>query len=113
MSGIDDIAAERQRQIEKEGFSQNSDDKYRADSNDLVSAAVSYAQHYAGTRLVHDGSDEGGKRYQNASPPPTWPWSRAWWKPRDPRRDLVRAGALIAAEIDRLDRLAAQKKSGG
>jgi len=33
-----------------------------------------------------------------------WPWGKEWWKPSDRRRDLVKAGALIAAEIDRLDR---------
>lgn len=38
-----------------------------------------------------------------------WPWSREWWKPKNPRRDLVKAGALIVAEIERLDRLEAQK----
>jgi hypothetical protein len=31
-----------------------------------------------------------------------WPWSFEWWKPKDRIRNLVRAGALIAAEIDRL-----------
>jgi hypothetical protein len=40
-----------------------------------------------------------------------WPWDRKWWKPKDRRRDLVRAGALILAEIERLDRAAA-KTSG-
>ena len=45
-----------------------------------------------------------------------WPWEFAWWKPavktrserkaRESRiRELVKAGALIAAEIDRLQRL--------
>jgi len=28
----------------------------------------------------------------------------AWFKPTDPRRDLVKAGALCIAEIERLDR---------
>jgi hypothetical protein len=37
-----------------------------------------------------------------------WPWEDKWWKPKDRRRDLVRAGALIVAEIERLDRLAAK-----
>lgn len=32
-----------------------------------------------------------------------WPWATDWWKPSDdPITNLVRAGALIAAEIDRL-----------
>jgi len=34
-----------------------------------------------------------------------WPWGSEWWKPsKDPIRDLVKAGALIAAEIDRLQK---------
>jgi hypothetical protein len=34
-----------------------------------------------------------------------WPWDPSWWKPSpDPIRNLVKAGALIAAEIDRLQR---------
>ena len=39
------------------------------------------------------------------APPPSWPWVRRWWKPTDRRRDLVKAGALILAEIERLDRI--------
>jgi hypothetical protein len=40
-----------------------------------------------------------------------WPWDERWWKPsNDPIRDLVKAGALIAAEIDRLQRSEATKK---
>jgi len=30
-------------------------------------------------------------------------WAREWWKPKDRRRDLIRAAALIVAEIERLD----------
>lgn len=36
--------------------------------------------------------------------PPEWPWARCGWKPKDRRSNLVRAGALIAAELDRMDR---------
>lgn len=33
---------------------------------------------------------------------PFWPWGKQYWKPtpNDPRRQLVKAGALIAAAID-------------
>ncbi|MNC99215.1 hypothetical protein D3C83_174210 [compost metagenome] len=34
----------------------------------------------------------------------SWPWEGCWWKPTGRRRDLVKAGALILAEIERLDR---------
>jgi hypothetical protein len=37
---------------------------------------------------------------------PVWCYRPAWWKPKDPRRDLIRAAALIVAEIERLDRAA-------
>lgn len=36
--------------------------------------------------------------------------SRDWWKPKDRRRNLVKAGALIVAEIERLDRLASGRR---
>jgi hypothetical protein len=38
-----------------------------------------------------------------------WPWEWSFWKPRDPVRNLVIAGALIAAEIDRLQRKGGSK----
>jgi hypothetical protein len=36
-----------------------------------------------------------------------WPWLRKWWKPTPDNRikELTKAGALIAAEIDRLQNL--------
>jgi hypothetical protein len=37
--------------------------------------------------------------------PDGWPWAPELWKPANARRDLVKAGALILAEIERLDRL--------
>jgi hypothetical protein len=41
-----------------------------------------------------------------------WPWDASWWKPKDVIRNLVRAGALIAAEIDRLRRMPEAAKDG-
>jgi hypothetical protein len=35
-----------------------------------------------------------------------WPWDDEWFKLTDPRRDLIKAAALIIAEIERLDRAA-------
>ncbi len=37
--------------------------------------------------------------------PTFWPWFAQWWKPGDRRRELVKAGALILADIERLDRV--------
>ena len=40
---------------------------------------------------------------RQTSVPREWPWERTAWKPSEtPIHDLVKAGALIAAEIDRL-----------
>lgn len=49
--------------------------------------------------------------YVRLQPGYNWPrsWSRAWWKPKNPRRDLVRAAALLIAEIERLDRRAPEE----
>lgn len=92
-SALTDIAAERRRQIEAEGWTPERDDKYRPYV--LSGAAGCYAMH----TLAYPAGD----------PPPAWPFAASWWKPSaDPRRNLVKAGALIAAEIERLDR-AAQK----
>jgi hypothetical protein len=33
-----------------------------------------------------------------------WPFERSAWKPKSPRSDMVKAAALIVAEIERLDR---------
>jgi len=53
---------------------------------------------------AHFGRDSDGR--VRAPSIVTWPWEREAWKPsEDPIRNLVKAGALIAAEIDRLQRL--------
>lgn len=95
MNGIELIAAERQRQIEVEGWTPEHDDGHV--HGELAWAAASYALASSLNgfndwvrHLIHDR---------------LWPFSRAWWKPSEDRiRNLVKAGALIAAEIDRLQR---------
>lgn len=37
--------------------------------------------------------------------PRMWPWNIAYWKPRTPRENLIRAAACIISEIERLDRI--------
>ena len=36
-----------------------------------------------------------------------WPWDGNRWKPSTPRNDLIKAAALLIAEIERLDRIEA------
>ncbi|HDS1303556.1 TPA: hypothetical protein QEK28_000354 [Stenotrophomonas maltophilia] len=95
-AGVYAIACERERQLRVEGFSPACDEQYL--EGELARAATAYVQLaamdlQAGTRS-HIASRE---------PPFFWPWAPEYWKPVDARRDLVRAGALIAAQIDLID----------
>lgn len=99
--GVTLIAAERARQVAVEGWTAEHDAEHAGD--DLARAAACYAtppdRRKIGTRLV-DGYGDRGDRYGPF--PEGWPWHPDWWKPGDRLRELVKAGALIAAEIDRL-----------
>ena len=94
--GIELIAEERQRQIEVEGWTKEHDAEHIND--DLALAAVCYTipselRHYSYCPL------------RKERVPDFWPWDKKWWKPcpENRIRELVKAGALIAAEIDRLE----------
>ncbi|ENU2139557.1 ead/Ea22-like family protein [Klebsiella michiganensis] len=89
-----DVLAERQRQITAEGWTPEHDDEY--EHGELADAAGCYA-------LSSELFDCAGE------PPRPWPWPDEWWKPGNRRRDLVKAGALILAEIERIDRAAGIK----
>ena len=96
-SAIGDVIAECLRQQSEEGFSPEHDDQH--ESGELAAAAGSYASHAS-------MSDHYRNEYEG--PPLSWPidWDESWWKPTTRRRDLVKAAALIIAEIERLDRAA-------
>lgn len=90
-----DVTAERRRQVQVEGWGTEHDDEHAA--GELVAAAACYAAHATG--YVWDGE----------WPSEVWPWNLDSWKPTTPRRDLVKSAALILAEIERIDRAAAQR----
>lgn len=89
-TGIELISDERKRQVESEGWTAEHDDEH--DNHQLSEAAACYALGVP-TAVSND-----------VAKVPLWPWDESWWKPGDRVRDLVKAGALIAAEIDRLQR---------
>lgn len=97
-TAIADIRAERVRQMHVEGWLPEHDDNHSC--GELADAAACYA-HPA----------PWGVRSQAGPPPKLWPWSIVWWKPQDRRANLVKAGALIVAEIERLDRAARMSAS--
>lgn len=111
--GADLIAAERRRQIEAEGWDVAHDDEH--DAGEMALAAACYATPIPllaeVIRQVPCNCREAGCPHVGMTAPATtdpWPWSEEWDKRRkhDRLRQLVIAGALIAAEIDRLKRAA-------
>ena len=118
MDGIELIAAERQRQVEQEGWTPAHDDEHA--HGEMAMAAVCYAACYpiqaeVPTLIYGDencGCREADCPHRSIFPHTElawrdpWPWDDEWDKRRKHRnlRRLVIAGALIAAEIDRLQR---------
>lgn len=96
-SGVNLIKSERERQISEEGWTPEHDDSHR--KHEMALAAMSYV-------AVVAAPDEEGDESGKVRPCHDWPWANKWWKPSDdPIRNLVKAGALIAAEIDRIQRI--------
>lgn len=98
--GVTAIAVERIRQMQEEGWTSDHDDQWK--NGELAIAAACYAVYpervYKQVNLV-EGS---GVEFRDP-----WPWLPKFDKrpsAGDHRRLLVMAGALIAAEIDRIDR---------
>lgn len=90
--GVRLIAAERQRQIMQEGWTPEHDDGHTR--HQLADAAIAYIIEAITTIPDPEGY-----------PPDVWPWGLSKWRPSgDPIRNLLKAGALVAAEIDRLQR---------
>jgi hypothetical protein len=94
--GIEMIAAERKRQTEQEGWTPEHDAQH--DQGELTIAAACYALNKMPTYADH----------WQAETSEWWPWHPDWDKreKHDRIRSLAIAGALIAAEIDRLERKA-------
>lgn len=114
-TGIELIADERQRQVEVEGWTPKHDDEH--DSGELALAAICYASPFPvkvkawTSRPCSCRSDDcphlGGVISSKESWRNPWPWDAEWDKrdKHDRIRQLVIAGALIAAEIDRRQRI--------
>lgn len=94
------IASERKRQVNEEGWTPEYDDEHR--QGEIASAAACYALPIDSISIDRI---------------PMWPWERVSFKrtPSDDGaarvRELVRAGALIVAEIERLQRASGSKEN--
>lgn len=92
-----DVLAERRRHVEAEGWTAAHDDEHG--NGEMARAAASYALEHAAWTYTETPS----ARLMEAARS-VWPWGKEWWKPGAGRRMLVKAAALILAEIERLDR---------
>lgn len=106
-TGVELIAKERARQISKEGWDDAHDDTHM--DGELAVAAIAYAmtplQRKAKREYRCIGEDDRMTTGIQTLLSFFWPWDDERWKPaRNRIRDLTKAGALIAAEIDRLQR---------
>lgn len=89
MNGAQRIFMERARQVDVEGYSTALDLQY--ERGELVRAANCYIN---------------AEETPEDSMPAEWPWDSSSWKPTTRERNLEKAGALLLAEADRLDRTA-------
>jgi hypothetical protein len=110
MTGIGRIIAERKRQVEEEGWTPEHDAEHTDES--LAMAAACYAM----PRMLYAVETSGhmpGELSVTMTAKDPWPWKEEYpdgskgnaWDKRgqhDRIRQLEIAGALIAAEIDRL-----------
>ena len=92
---LSDVTFERNRQQVEEGYDKFSDDVYVND--ELALAAATYALPERFRKNIHKAGDDDPC-------PTTWPWEAIFFKPGDRRSELVKAAALLLAEIERIDR---------
>lgn len=95
-TGIQIIEEERLRQISKEGWTPEHDNGHT--NGELAAAAAAYAL----------------ASWSRTTAEEMWPWERGEYKPQpnsgnatyaERIRNFAKAGALLAAEIDRLQRM--------
>lgn len=90
------IEAERRRQVEVEGWTPAHDDEHG--DGELLRAGMIY---------LHLGAELGPPMDARTGAPVGWPWAGQWFKPKDRRSNLIRAGALFLAEKERIKRAGA------
>jgi hypothetical protein len=95
-TGIEIITEERQRHFNVEGWTPEHDDTHV--DGELADAAVCYAMTEESKNTINNWGDDDILYF--------WPFELEWYKPTpdDRIKELAKAGALVAAEIDRLIR---------
>ncbi|HEV2187501.1 MAG TPA: hypothetical protein VGR70_09850 [Stellaceae bacterium] len=103
LQALADIWTERRRQIDDKGYAPDDDDRYHR--AELASAAASFVV----LEIVDRTRTDGWRQVLEGISRDLWPWRLDGRNETyDDRRKLIVAGALIIAEIERLDRQAAR-----
>ena len=87
-----DVLNELARQQSEEGYTEEGDDQYNAMELSYAAGCYVRSAQLCGLQDV-------------SAVPISWPWPAHTYKPKSVREDLVRAAALLLAEINRFDRL--------
>jgi hypothetical protein len=99
--------AERMRQVSAEGYAFEHDDNHAL--GELAAAAACYALPvavYTGCLAPFPPRGTLGLKLANH----VWPWAPGSFRRKSRREDLIRAAALLIAEVERLDRLEVRGK---
>ena len=97
MSAVEDVIAERARQVMEKGWSPEHDDQHV--KGELARAGAAYALDAGAARVVHLDLVRS-----------IWPFDWSAFKPNEERRALVKGCALLLAEIERIDRETARRR---
>jgi hypothetical protein len=104
------VLRERARQVRDIGFDDAHDDDHKR--AELTCAAVNYATAAAAMVIMgHTGRCTLSAPFTRDRYNIGWPWDLKWWKPSTIRRMLIKACAMLIAEIERLDRLECERVS--
>lgn len=97
--GAELIALERAQHTKRENYDAAHDDAH--DTGEIAKAGIAYIFGALADVVPQVGNHD--PEYMKQSATNWWPWHRSYYKTHDKAiRKLVKAGALIAAEIDRL-----------
>jgi hypothetical protein len=96
-----EVLDERNRQINSKGYDEHHDNVYT--QNELIRAADSYVSNVIQRGWVYNENNP--EKYQKEEVPEYFPFDDCFWKPENPRKDLVKAVAMLIAELERIERM--------
>ena len=110
-AALHDVIAERERQKAEEGWTLEHDDKHDCEEMRFAAACYCLGATELEIEFAYGSPNRGGtlNTVRGHASRGLWPWDREWWKPHKTRRNLVKAAALLLAEIERIDRAEAAR----